>query len=455
MAVVGVPAYTQPDPAEVKRQLEQQGVRFLLSSFVELAGVPKAKLVPITHLEDVARDGAGFAGFAAGYMGQGPESPDIAAMPDLSSLMVLPWRKDVAWAAGDVYVERQPWPYCPRGILKKQIARARTLGYTFKAGIEPEFFLVRRDEHGRLHLADTKDDLAKPCYDQRTLTRSLDFLTMLVTYMQELGWDPYANDHEDANGQFEIDWAYSDCLTTADRYVFLRYMVKVLAEQQGWIATFMPKPFAHLTGNGAHFHMSLWDAEKDTPLFEDPRAAFGLSELAYHFIGGLKAHAPAVAAVTAPTVNSYKRLIAGSPRSGATWAPVYISYGGNNRTQMLRIPAPGRVENRTIDGSCNPYLAATAVLAAGLDGIERRLDPGRRNDDNLYEVPEADLRRRGIGFLPTTLSEALDHLERDEEITGALGADYAAYYLQVKRQEWQRYHQSVSRWEIDNYLGAY
>src|SRR3989440_4613240 len=421
MAVTDVPMRAQPDPVEVRGRLQEQGVRFLLSSFVELAGVPKAKLVPIAHLEDVARDGAGFAGFAAGYMGQGPESPDIAAMPDLSSLMVLPWRKDVAWAAGDVYVEGQPWPYCPRGILKKQIARARTLGYTFKTGIEPEFFLVRRDEHGRLHLADTKDDLAKPCYDQRTLTRSLDFLTMLVTYMQELGWDPYANDHEDANGQFEIHWAYSDCLTTADRYVFLRYLVKVLAEQQGWIATFMPKPFAHLTGNGAHFHMSLWDVEKDTPLFEDPSDAFGLSGLAYHFIGGLEAHAPAVAAVTAPTVNSYKRLIVGSPRSGATWAPVYISYGRNNRTQMLRLPGPGRVEDRTVDGSANPYLAAAVLLAAGLDGIANKIDPGRRNDRNMYEIPLEQLKREGVQLLPNTLSEALDALERDEVIMDALG----------------------------------
>src|SRR5919199_1141604 len=402
MAVVDVPPHTQPDPAEVRRRLEEQGVKFLLSSFVELAGVPKAKLVPIAHLVDVARDGAGFAGFAA----------------------------------GDVYVEGQPWPYCPRGILKKQIARARTLGYTFKTGIEPEFFLVRRDEHGRLHLADAKDDLAKPCYDQRTLTRSLDFLTMLVTYMQELGWDPYANDHEDANGQFEIDWAYSDCLTTADRYVFLRYMVKVLAEQQGWIATFMPKPFAHLTGNGAHFHMSLWDVEKDTPLFEDPSDAFGLSGLAYHFIGGLKAHAPAVAAVAAPTVQSDNPLVTGSPRSGATWAPVYISYGGNNRTQMLRIPAPGRVENRTIDGSCNPYLAATVLLAAGLDGIERGLDAGTPNERNMYEVSE-------------------EALQADEVIRAALGDGYARTYISAKRAEWEEYHNFVSQWEIDHYVDLY
>ena len=455
MAVMDVPAQTQIDPAEVRRRLEQQGVKFLLSSFVELAGVPKAKLVPVAHLEDVARDGAGFAGFAAGYMGQGPDSPDIAAMPDLASLMILPWRPDVAWAAGDVYVEGQEWPYCPRGILKRQMARAQALGYTFKTGIEPEFFLVRKDEHGRLCLADTLDDLAKPCYDQRTLTRNLDFLTTLVGYMQELGWDPYANDHEDANGQFEIDWAYGDCLTTADRYVFLRYMVKVLAEQRGWIATFMPKPFAHLTGNGAHFHMSLWDVEHDTPLFENTGDAFGLSKLAYHFIGGLKAHARAVAAVTAPTVNSYKRLIMSNSRSGATWAPVYISYGGNNRTQMLRIPAGGRIENRTIDGSCNPYLAAAVLLAAGLDGIEKGLDAGKPNERNMYEISEEALRREGIDVLPATLKEAIEALEGDEVIQAALGEEYARTYIDAKRAEWEEYHNAVSQWEIDHYVDLY
>jgi glutamine synthetase len=280
-------------------------------------------------------------------------------------------------------------------------------------------------------------------------------MTTLVAYLQELGWAPYATDHEDANWQFEINWRYADALTTADRHTFFKWMVKTVAEQHGLLATFMPKPFAHLTGNGAHFHMSLWDSPNQTNLFLAPQDANGLSQLAYWFTGGLLAHANALAAVTNPLVNSYKRLIRGAPRSGATWAPVYVTYGGNNRTQMLRIPAPGRVENRIVDGAANPYLACAVVLAAGLDGIARRLDPGRRNDQNLYEVPEAELRQRGIGFLPTTLSEALDHLERDEVLTEALGADYAAYYLQVKRDEWQRYHQSVSRWETDNYLGVY
>jgi len=229
-------------------------------------------------------------------------------------------------------------------------------------------------------------------------------------------------------------------------------MVKTLAEQRGLIATFMPKPFANLTGSGAHFHTSLWDAAKDVNLFEDLGDENGLSRLAYWWIGGLKEHAKALTAVTAPTVNSYKRLVRGAPRSGSTWAPVYITYGGNNRTQMLRIPGPGRVENRTIDGSCNPYLAAAVTLAAGLDGIAKRTDPGPRNDRNLYEVPYEQLQEEGIGLLPRTLSEALDELERDEVVLDALGRDYARLFIEAKREEWQRYHNYVSQWEIDNYL---
>jgi glutamine synthetase len=440
---------------QVEALVRDKGIAFFLCSFVEMSGAPKAKLVPATHLHDMAEGSAGFAGFATGAMGQGPHDPDMVSLPDFQSLTVVPWRKNLAWVAGNVHVNGAAWPYCPRTILQRQLARAREQGYLFNVGVEAEFMLLQRMEQGDYVPWDPLDTLGKPCYDLRALHRNLDLMTTLVAYLQELGWAPYATDHEDANCQFEINWRYADALTTADRHTFFKWMVKTVAEQHGLLATFMPKPFAHLTGNGAHFHMSLWDVQNQTNLFLAPQDTNGLSQLAYWFTGGLLAHAKALAAVTNPLVNSYKRLIRGAPRSGATWAPVYVTYGGNNRTQMLRIPAPGRVENRIVDGAANPYLACAVVLAAGLDGIARRLDPGRRNDQNLYEVPEAELRQRGIGFLPTTLSEALDHLERDEVITEALGADYAAYYLQVKRDEWQRYHQSVSRWETDNYLGVY
>jgi len=440
---------------EVKELAREKGIEFFLCSFVEISGAPKAKLVPASHLEDMARDGGGFAGFATGEIGQGPHDPDIASIPDFNSLTVLPWRKNTAWVAGNVFVNGKEWAYGPRNILRQQLERARKKGYVMNVGVEPEFMLLRRNERGEYAPWDALDTLGKPCYDLRALHRNLEVMTTLVKYIQELGWDPYANDHEDANCQFEINWRYSDALTTADRNVFFRWMVKTVAEQHELLATFMPKPFANLTGNGAHYHVSLWDAQNKANLFLDGKNENGLSKLAYAFMGGVLRHAKALVAVTCPIVNSYKRLIRGAPRSGATWAPVYITYGGNNRTQMIRIPAPGRFENRIPDGAANPYLAMAALLAAGLDGIESKADPGKRNNENLYEVPEEELRRRGIDFLPATLSEALDCLEKDEVVKTALGDEYAAYYLRVKREEWRQYHCSVSAWETDHYLGLY
>ncbi len=442
---------------DARKLVAEDGVEFFLCSFVELSGAPKAKLVPATHLDDMAREGAGFAGFAAGEIGQGPHSPDLIAMPDFNTATVLPWRKNLAWMIGNAFVEGQSWPYCPRTILVNYLDRVRReWGYTLKTGVEAEFHLVIQNEQdGRWRVYDRLDTLPKPCYDIRALHRNLDLMTTLIRYMQEIGWDPYANDHEDANCQFEINFTYSDALTTADRHTFFKWMVKTVAEQNGLTATFMPKPFAHLTGNGAHFHMSLWDEPKGVNLFEDEKDEMGLSRMAYHFCGGLMKHAQALAAVTNPLVNSYKRLIRGAPNSGATWAPVYVTYGGSNRTQMIRIPGPGRIENRIIDGAANPYLAATALLAAGLDGVRNKIDPGRKNTRNLYEVPEEQLKKDGIEFLPVMLYEALDHFEADEVLREALGQEYSDMYLRVKRAEWNAYHRSVSQWELDSYIATY
>ncbi|HIO49074.1 TPA: type III glutamate--ammonia ligase, partial [Candidatus Poribacteria bacterium] len=381
--------------------------------------------------------------------------PDMASIPDFDSLTIVPWRKNVAWVTGNVQVNDQPWPYCPRTILQRQLENSKQKGYIFNVGVEAEFMLLKGDENGRYAPWDSLDTLEKPCYDLQSLHRNLDVMMTLIKYMQELGWSPYANDHEDANCQFEINWVYSDALTTADRHTFYKWMVKTIAEEQGLLATFMPKPFANLTGNGAHLHMSLWDEENQENLFLDQEDRNGLSQLAYWFMGGILKHAKALAAVANPLVNSYKRLISGAPRSGATWAPVYITYGGSNRTQMVRIPAPGRIENRSADGAANPYLVMAAMLAAGLDGIENKIDPGERNDDNLYEVLEDELRRREIGVLPRSLKEAVDCLEADEVIKQALGSEYADYYIQVKNEEWRQYHNTVSKWESDNYLGLY
>jgi glutamine synthetase len=459
MSAQGGEPLVAPQTADDVRRLVREGdVEFLFAQFVDMHGKPNAKLVPAHHLDDLLDDGAGFAGFAAGDIGQGPHDPDLIAMPDVSSYTPLPWRSGVARFACDVTVEGEEWPYCPRTILRHQLKRAADLGYEFRIGAELEYFLVRRREDGSIEIADALDTLDQPCYDMRGLTRNLDFVSQVSRNVTALGWDNYATDHEDANGQFEQNFEFDDALVTCDRAIFFRYMVEAMAQERGMIATFMPKPFAHLTGSGCHLHMSLWKAGVN--LFEadpadDPRG-LGLSELGYQFVGGLKAHAKAYIAVTAPTVTSYKRLVVGAPTSGATWAPAYVSYGYNNRTQMLRIPGPGRIEDRTVDGSCNPYLAATAVLAAGLDGIERQLDPGDPNSLNLYETDEDQRAELGIDVLPANLLDATRELERCDILRAALGRardeDYLDYFVRCKRREWQQAHEQITQWELDRYL---
>lgn len=439
------------DTQQVPR-VSDKDIEFFLCSFVELTGAPKAKLVPATHRNELQREGAGFAGFAAGDLNQGPHDSDVVSIPDFDSLTVLPWRKNVAWVPGNLHVEGKPWPYCPRTILSHSLNDLKQEGYLLNVGVEAEFMLLKKNEHGRYLPWDGLDTAGKPCYDLRALYRNLDIMTTLVRYMQEMGWDPYANDHEDANCQFEINWSYSHALTSADRHTFFKWMVRTVAEQQGLWATFMPKPFAHLTGNGCHFHLSLADAETGTNLFLDDKAEFGLSHLGRSFMAGVLHHAPSLCAFTSPLVNSYKRLVPGTPRSGATWAPIYITYGPSNRTQMIRLPGPGRIENRAIDGAANPYLAIAALLAAGLDGIEHKMDPGPANTSNLYEVSESELAQRGIHILPMSLREALHQLESDAVLKKALGDDFVTYYIEVKTEEWRQYQRAVSEWEIDRYL---
>jgi len=441
--------------SDVKQHIKEKGVEYVFCSFVELSGAPKAKLVPVTHLEQMVSEGAAFAGFAAGDIGQGPHDPDIVSMPDLDSLTILPWRKNVAWVPGNVYVNGKSWPYCPRTVLARQLERLRQKGYIFHVGVEAEFMLLKKNGEGNYFPWDPLDTIGKPCYDLRALYRNLDVMTTLIRHMQELGWGPYANDHEDANCQFEINWLYSDALKTADRHTFFKWMVRTVAEQHGLWATFMPKPFQHLTGNGAHYHLSLANAETGQNLFLDEAQEYGLSQLGRWFMGGLLHHARGMSAVIAPLTNSYKRLIRGAPRSGATWAPVYVTYGPANRTQMIRIPAPGRIENRALDGAANPYLACAVILAAGMNGIEHKIDPGPANTENLYEMPEEELRRRNIGFLPTTLQEALVGMAGDKVIQEALGPELASYYIRVKSEEWSQYHESISQWEVDRYLPTF
>jgi glutamine synthetase len=443
---------------QLRARAESDGVRFLFAMFVDMHGKPCAKMIPVEAVDVLTSGGAGFAGFAAGPMGQSPADPDMIAVPDLASYTVAPWQPELAVLQCDIHVEGHPWPYTPRLILKRMLEKARDRGLVYKVGCEAEYFLVRRREDGGVEPADPLDTAEAPCYDAKGLTRMFGHLSTVSTYMNRLGWANYANDHEDANGQFEQNFAYADALTSADRLVFYRYMIHTLAHNAGLAATFMPKPFGNLTGSGLHLHSSLWDARTGTELFADPDdpRGLGLSPLAYHYIGGLIEHGPAMVAVTCPTVNSYKRFGVGAPQSGATWAPAYATYGGNNRTQMLRVPDSGRVENRACDGAANPYLAMAVQLAAGLDGIDRGLDPGEPNRDNLHALPPAVVAARGIRTLPPTLLHAADELVTDEVLREALGktpdGDYIDYYAQVKREEFRAWHSAVTDWEVERYL---
>ncbi|WP_326731714.1 type III glutamate--ammonia ligase [Streptomyces phaeochromogenes] len=445
------------DPVPVEEPLPDlaararaDGIEFILAVFVDLTGKPCAKLVPIEAVEELQTEGVGFAGYAAGALGQQPSDPDVIALPDVSSYTPLPFvRPGLALVHCDPHVEGSPWPYAPRVILRAMLERAAEQGLSLAVGAEVEYFLVNRDEHGTLSVADSRDTAAQPCYDARGLTRMYDHLTAVSKAMNSLGWGNYANDHEDGNGQFEQNFAYADAMTTADRVITMRYLVSVLAEQRGMIATFMPKPFTDRTGTGMHMHLSLWrDGEAAFPDASDAHG-LGLSPLAYSFIGGILDHARALQAVIAPTVNSYKRTGAVSTRSGATWSPRRAGYGGNDRTHFVRVPDGNRIELRGGDGAANPYLAAAATLAAGLDGIERALDPGVPGDGAATAArPE----------LPPTLLHAVEALAADPVVSAALdsvGPGVSQYFGGIKREEFFDWHATVGPWELDRYLTAF
>jgi glutamine synthetase len=446
---------------DLERALERDRIEFLFAMFVDLHGKPCAKLMPVTALDQLLDGGAGFAGFAAGPLGQTPASPDMLVMPDLSSYMSAPWRPGLGIIQCDPYCEGEPWPYAPRVILRNVLDRLTAAGMSMRAGAEVEYFLIRRTDSGGIELADPLDRSAMPCYDARALTRMYDHLTSVARLQSELGWSNYASDHEDANGQFEQNFRYAEPMITADRIIVFRYMIHTLATDAGMAATFMPKPFGHLTGNGLHMHTSLWDLGGSTELFRDQAdgRGLGLSKLAYYYIGGLLAHAAAMTALTCPTVNSYKRLAAAAPNSGAAWSPSFATYGGNDRTHMLRVPEPGRVENRLIDGSANPYLALAAQVAAGLDGIEKEMDPGDPCGANILTLDPARAAELGLQKLPSTLVEAAAALEGDGVLRAALGktpgGDYLDYFVDVKRAEFRAYHAAVSEWELDTYLNLF
>ncbi len=416
----------------------QKGIKYFLISYTDLFGSQRAKLVPAAAIAGMQKNGAGFAGLAT-WLDLSPADPDMFAMPDATSLIQLPWKPEVGWLASDIWMSGKPVEQGPRNVLQRVVAQAKDAGVAMKSGVECEFFLTNADGTA---IADAADTATKPCYDAGALMRRYDVITEICDAMLALGWEAYQNDHEDANGQFEMNWTYDHALITADRHVFFKFMAKTIAEKHGLRATFMPKPFLGLTGTGCHSHVSLWNGA--TNLFEDEAGELGVSKLGYNFIGGVIEHADALAALLNPTVNSYKRINAPRTTSGATWAPNTVTYSGNNRTHMIRIPEPGRFEMRLADGATNPYLLQAGILAAGLDGIAKKSDPGPRLDINMYTDGHLvkDAKR-----LPLNMLDALRAFETSATLKAALGESFVTSYAKLKHGEWNEYAAHLSQWE--------
>ncbi|MCE8514950.1 type III glutamate--ammonia ligase [Ruegeria pomeroyi] len=431
---------------------KDKGVKYFMISFTDLFGGQRAKLVPAQAIADMQEDGAGFAGFAT-WLDMTPAHPDMLAVPDPSSVIQLPWKPEIAWVASNCVMEGADVAQAPRNVLRRLIAEAADEGMHVKTGIEAEFFLLTPEGD---QISDPFDTAAKPCYDQQAVMRRYDVVREICDYMLELGWGPYQNDHEDANGQFEMNWEFDDALTTADKHSFFKFMTKSVAEKHGFRATFMPKPIEGLTGNGCHAHISVWDAPgaaSKVNVFagdgDGPTGEVGLSERGKHFLGGIMKHASALAAITNPTVNSYKRINAPRTMSGATWAPNTVTWTGNNRTHMVRVPGPGRFELRLPDGAVNPYLLQAVIIAAGLSGIRSKADPGKRWDIDMYAEGH---KVRGAPKLPLNMLDAIREFDRDKELKQSMGDEFSSSYIKMKMQEWNSFVTHFSRWEKENTL---
>ena len=430
---------------------KKKKIKYFLISFVDLFGVLRSKLVPTHAIKEMQNSGAGFAGFAA-WLDMTPADADMFAIPDPDSLIQLPWNKEVGWLASDLWMNGKPVEASPRVMLKKQIKELSEYGLTMKTGVECEYFLISQDGSS---IADPRDIQSKPCYDQSALMRRYDLIKEICDSMIELGWGPYQNDHEDANGQFEMNWDYSECLVTADRHSFFKFMVKTLSEKHGLRATFMPKPFENLTGNGCHAHVSVWKGKKN--VFLDNSNKLGLSKIAYNFLGGVIKNAESLSAFFNPTINSYRRINAPPTKSGATWSPSSISYTGNNRTHMIRIPDPGRFELRLMDGSANPYLLQAGVLAAGIHGLKNKINPGKPLYCNMY----TDYKKYpNLPKLPDNLEHSLEKLKNNKKMNNSFGKNVINSYLKLRNSEIKEFKQKetfdkkepVTKWEKINTL---
>ena len=430
---------------------KDNGVKYFMISFTDLFGGQRAKLVPAQAIADMQEEGAGFAGFAT-WLDMTPAHPDMLAVPDPSSVIQLPWKPEVAWVAGNCVMEGEDVAQAPRNVLRRLIGEAEADGLHVKTGIEAEYFLLTPDGS---EISDEFDTAAKPCYDQQAVMRRYEVVREICDYMLDMGWGPYQNDHEDANGQFEMNWEFDDALKTADKHSFFKFMTKSVAEKHGFRATFMPKPVEGLTGNGCHAHISVWDKAGKTNVFatepdnSSQTSELGLSEQGRHFLGGIMKHASALAAITNPTVNSYKRINAPRTMSGATWAPNTVTWTGNNRTHMVRVPGPGRFELRLPDGAVNPYLLQAVIIAAGLDGIRTKADPGKRHDIDMYAEGH---KVRGAPKLPLNMLDALREYDKDKGLKAAMGEEFSAAYLKLKHNEWNDFTSHFSQWEKDNTL---
>jgi glutamine synthetase len=431
--------------SELAKYAKDRNIKFFLFNFTDLFGTQRAKLVPAQAAAKMQKAGAGFAGFAT-WLDQTPAHPDLLVMPDPNSIIPLPWRPDVAWVAGDPWMDGKPLAQAPRLVLKDLVAKAAKRNLKLMAGVEPEFHLTNADGSA---VSDPRDTQEKPCYDQAAIMRRLDVIAEITATMIELGWGPYQNDHEDANGQFEINWNFNDALTTADQLAFFKFMVKSIAEKHGLRATFMPKPFINLTGNGCHVHLSVWDGAGKKNLFHDPKGDLGLSPMAYQFLGGLIHHADSLVAITNPTVNSYKRINAPRTLSGATWSPNTVTFGGNNRTHMVRVPDEGRIEFRLPDGAANPYLMMAGILVAGLHGLDDKMDPGKRLDIDMYAEGH---KVKGAKKLPLNLLDAIRNFEKDKYLRDGLGSDVCDAYIKLKTNDWNQYCRHLTQWERDTTL---
>ena len=422
---------------------KKHNIKYFMISFTDLFGAQRAKLVPAEAISEMQKDGAGFAGFAT-WLDMSPAHPDMLAVPDVRSVIQLPWKREVAWVAANCVMEGQPVAQAPRNVLLKQINAASEQGLFIKTGIEAEFFLLNADGSG---ISDNLDTSIKPCYDQQAIMRRYDVIAEICDCMLEMGWQPYQNDHEDANGQFEMNWEFDDALNTADKHSFFKFMTKSIAEKHGLKATFMPKPIEALTGNGCHAHISAWDKDAKNNKFADKTDEVGLSELGLNFLGGLMEHATSLVAITNPTVNSFKRINAPRTQSGATWAPNTATWSGNNRTHMVRVPAPGRFELRLPDGAANPYLLQAVIIAAGIDGINNRTNPGKRLDIDMYANSQ---KMRSVKKLPLNLLDALRVFERNKILKLSLGEEFSKAYISLKEDEWNSYASHFSTWEKEN-----